>query len=203
MAGDLQNKLSKSELQSKFFSTITGRRDANVSGTGGDVRGMLLAAFGPSRRNADRPNTAAAAKSLGVSQRTVQRWLAGTGRERQRPKTDTMAKIAKRARQASTTKAGRSRALRQTFGTKLPQGLRMSVYAMQGPGDPGYDRLRTVPFDMDDPNLSKAFLNAWVDGGDQGALQWLAKNSADTYQMDEWHFGAVYNVKLEGPYGRE
>jgi hypothetical protein len=190
------------DLRSNFFGTITGRHGADVSG-GGNVGSMLLAAFGPSKRDASRPNTAAAAKSLGVSQRTVQRWLAGAGHERQKPKATTLAKISKRARQASTTKAGRARAVAQTFGKKLPTGMRMKVYGMQGPGDPSYDRLRTVNFDLDDPNLSKGFLNAWVDGGDQGALRWLSDNAEETYGMDGWHFGRVDDVDMLGPYGRD
>ena len=75
-----------SDLRGKLFSAITGR-DADVSGQpGGDLRGMLMAVGGASRRTQSGIDLTKAAKSLGVSRRTVERWVkteqTGTG---QRP----------------------------------------------------------------------------------------------------------------------
>lgn len=189
---------------SKFFSAVTGRQSADISGsTSGSVSGMLLAAFGPSKRNTAKPDTAAAAKSLGVSQRTVQRWIAAENRQHQRPRADTLSKLAKKARQAASTKAGRRRAVAQSLGGKAPRGMRLSLTGVQGPGDPSYDRLRTVNFDLDDPALSQAFLNAYADGGDKGAVTWLEQNADETYNMDGWHIGQVDEVGIFGPYGHD
>ena len=195
------------DRRSSFFRALTGRANADVTGsTGGDVRGMLIAAYGASRRDSSKPDTAAAAKSLGVSQRTVQRWLADPTRQHQRPRTETLNKLTTRARQAATTKRGREKAIRDTLLAKgLPTGMRVSVTGIQGPArDYAYERgMRTCNFDLDDPSLSSGFITAYIDGGDQGAIDWLRDNSDLTYNMDRWYFGEVEDVDIRGPYGRD
>lgn len=192
------------DRRSSFFQALTGRANADVTGSaGGDVRGMLIAAFGTSKRDATKPDTAAAAKSLGVSQRTVQRWLADPTRQHQRPRTETLKKLTTRARQAATTKRGREKAIRDTLLAKgLPTGMRVSVTGQQGP-ERAYARFRTANFDLDDPSLSSGFVTAYIDGGDQGAIDWLRDNSDLTYNMDRWYFGEVEDVDIRGPYGRD
>jgi hypothetical protein len=192
------------DSRSSFFQALTGRSGADVSGSStGDVRGMLIAAFGSSRRDAAKPDTAAAAKSLGVSQRTVQRWLADPTRQHQRPRTETLGRLATKARQAATTKRGRQKAIKDTLLSKgLPTGMRVSVTGQQGP-ERAYARFRTAAFDLDDPSLSSGFVTAYVDGGDQGAIDWLRDNSDLTYNMDRWYFGDIDDVDIRGPYGRD
>ena len=64
-----------SDLRGKLFTALTGR-DADVSGqAGGDLRGMLMAVGGASRRTKSGIDLTKAAKSLGVSRRTVERWV--------------------------------------------------------------------------------------------------------------------------------
>jgi hypothetical protein len=193
------------DRRSSFFQALTGRAGADVSGTaGGDVRGMLIAAYGASHRDPAKPDTAAAAKSLGVSQRTVQRWLADPTRQQHyRPRADLLTKLSTRARQAATTKRGREKAIKDTLLAKgLPTGMRVSVTGQQGP-ERAYARFRTANFDLDDPSLSYGFVTAYIDGGDQGAIDWLRDNSDLTYNMDRWHFGDVEDVEIRGPYGRD
>lgn len=43
----------------------------------------------------------------------------------------------------------------------------------------------------------------YIDGGDQGAIDWLRDNSDLTYHMDRWYFGDVEDVEIRGPYGRD
>lgn len=191
------------DLRGKVFSALTGRRNADVSGSSrGDLRGQLVAAFGSSKRDASKPDTAAAAKGLGVSQRTVQRWLAPSSKQHQKPKAETLKKLTTRARQAATTKTGRARALAQTLTAKgVPPAMRFTVAGNQGT-EPQYHRPRTVNFDLDDPQHAQAFIDAYVDGGEQGALDYLAKNADEIYGVPGWSFGDVTNVDLSGPYGR-
>ncbi|MEN0070587.1 MAG: hypothetical protein AAGC63_06215 [Propionicimonas sp.] len=190
-----------------LFQSITGRAGADLSGAAdGDLRGQLLAAFGPSRRDDTRPDTRAAAKGLGVSQRTVERWLADPARQHYRPRAATQKKIATRSRQASTTKRGRERAVRQaqkaqkgTVGTGAT--MRVSLTGDQGP-EAAYARFRSTNFDLDDPRLSQGFVQAYIDGGDRGAIAYLRNNADEAYGMDRWYFGDMTQVEAQGPYGR-
>ncbi|WP_298462682.1 hypothetical protein [uncultured Cellulomonas sp.] len=167
------------------------------------MRGMLIAAYGASRRDSSKPDTAAAAKSLGVSQRTVQRWLADPTRQHQAPRAATLHKLTTKARQAATTKRGRAQAIKQRPGG-TPPAMRVSVTGEQGPRPgPGYTRYRTANFDLADPTLSQGFINAYVDRGEAGAMQWLKDNADQTYNVDRWHFDNVDDVNIRGEYGRD
>ena len=84
-AGFKDNLEADEHRRSSLFRGLTGRQGADVSGKAGtspDLRGMLLAAYGPGARGG--VNTAAAAQDLGVSRRTVERWVAPEGRQRAR-----------------------------------------------------------------------------------------------------------------------
>ena len=101
-----------SDLRGKLFAALTGRQ-VDVSGTAGaDLRGQLMAVGGPSGRTKSGIDLTKAAKGLGVSRRTVERWVkteqTGDG---QRPSPGHAKKLATKARQAATTKAGRKAAL--------------------------------------------------------------------------------------------
>ena len=96
------------DLRTSLFSMLTGRQ-ADVSGqVGGDVRGMLMAVGGASSRTKSGIDLTRAAGKLGVSRRTVERWVktAQTG-SGQRPSSQHAKTLATKARQAATTKAGR------------------------------------------------------------------------------------------------
>lgn len=193
-----------SDLRGKIFAALTGGQ-ADVSGkAGGDVRGMLLAVGGPSSKTKSGIDLSKAAKSLGVSRRTVERWVktaqTGTG---QRPSAKHAVDLAKKARQAATTKAGRKAALggstlRQAVTTR---GARVSITALQGPHAAGRDymRPRTTQLDLD-PADAEAMLTAWENGGEKGFMTWATGQWGREY-LDDWKFGDVDAIQVERPYG--
>src|SRR4051794_29802263 len=98
-------KAPASYLRGKVFNLLTGMQ-ADVSGSPqGDLRGMLLAVGGTSSKTRSGIDLTGAAAKLGVSRRTVERWVrtsqTGTG---QRPSAAHLTNLAKQARQAATTK---------------------------------------------------------------------------------------------------
>lgn len=192
------------DLRSKIFSALTGRT-ADVSGkTGGDLRGMLMAVGGPSSKTRSGIDLTNAARSLGVSRRTVERWVrtAQTG-SGQRPSATHATSLAKQARQAATTKAGRRAALatssmRQAIGSR---GARLTVDATQGPHAAGQDYMRRRVTQLDlDPADAEAMMTAWENGGEKGFMSWATSHWGSEY-LDDWKFGSVEKIELERPYG--
>lgn len=186
-----------------FFSALSRRSGADVSGTPqGDLRGMLLAAFGSSRRDPSRPDTRAAAAALGVTQRTVQRWLAGPERERSKPKPQTLAQIAQASRKAATTKAGRRAAIAATRKDSriARRGMRIVIHGIQGlQQGPDYERDRKTVMQLT-PENSNGFFDAYESGGENGALSFLVDHCDEVYGVDSWYFGEIKGIDL-GPMG--
>lgn len=191
MARDQQHR-----LRGQIFSAVTGQA-ADVSGRpGGDLRGMLMAVGGPSARTRSGIDLTRAAKALGVSRRTAERWTAGT----QAPSPGVARTLARRARQAATTKAGRRAALaasptRQAIASR---GARLSITAVQGPHTRDYMRARTTQLDLD-PADAQAMLDAWEQGGEKGFMTWATNHWGQDY-LDDWRFGDVDDVTVESPY---
>lgn len=193
-----------SDLRGKLFTALTGR-DADVSGqTGGDLRGMLMAVGGASRRTKSGIDLTKAAKSLGVSRRTVERWVkteqTGAG---QRPSAQHAKSLATKARQAATTKAGRRAALagssmRQAIASR---GARLAITGLQGPHAAGRDymRNRTTQLELD-PADAEAMMDAWENGGEKGFMTWATGHWGNEY-LDDWKFDAVDAIDIERPYG--
>lgn len=193
--------LAQNDTRNAFFRALTGQGGADVQG--GSLKGMLLAAFGGSKKDRDRPDTAAAAKGLGVSQRTVQRWLAGEGHQRQLPRPTTMKKLTTRARQAASTRAGRARALADARHQLTRRGFQIRISGVQGPQPgPDYMRPRTTGMNLDDPQLAAGFLDAWERGGDAGAQRYLIDQQV---YYDTWAFESIDDIAiLPGqPYGSD
>ena len=180
------------QTRGSIFAGLTGRRGGDVSGGGeGSVRDQLLAAYGPGRR-AGTVNTAAAAKDLGVTQRTVQRWITGAGERIRAPRAGTAKKLQTRSRQAATTKRGRAKAIAGRRGDKYSRyGGLLKVRGDQGTrGNTGYYfRFRTTAVELS-PEEVEELRTAWVDGGDQGAAGWLQAAWGDKY-VDDWNFGSI------------
>jgi transposase len=181
-------------LGSAIYSSVIGSGDKvpNVSGKG-DIVGMLLAVGGSSSRTASGIDTARAAKRLGVSPRTVQRWLhtAKTG-QGQHPSGENAKKLVTKSRQAATTKRGRQAALaRSGARTRLARGATVSMDGWQGPGsskDP-YGRDRVTSFTLD-PEDVEHMLNAWEDGGQEGFLSWVSNHWSEQKDYPpNWTFG--------------
>lgn len=193
------------DRRSTIFGAVTGLQ-ADVSGrTEGDLRGMLLAVGGPSSRTRSGINLTRAAAALAVSRRTVERWMqtaqTGTG---QRPSVENATSLARQARQAATTQAGRRAALAGTSTRQaITRGARLTITASQGPRASGqsYLRFRTTQLELD-PASAEAMLDAWERGGDRGFMTW-ATGHWDQEYVPDWEFGSVSEVDLEHPSGGE
>lgn len=191
-----------------LFQGLSGRSGADVSGevapgTAPNLRGMLLAAFGPGTRGGEI-DTRTAAKKLGVSQRTVERWVRGDIRQ---PKPETLGKLVKASRQAATTKAGRARAIKAVrdskAGKKLQKyGGKITVSGRQGTAskDGWYIRQtkRTIPADQDNlaPEKIEGLWQAYIDGGDQGASAYLT-DLADQHYLPGWTYETIDGIDIE------
>lgn len=191
-------------LRSTLFTSLSGLSGAAPDASG-DLRGKLLAIGGASSRTRSGIDLTRAAQRLGVTRRTVERWVksaSGEGGQAQKPSVTHAQTIARRARQAATTKAGRKAALadrRQAMGRR---GARLSITAMQGPRDPVYRRLRTVAVDLD-PDQLERMIDAYEAGGDRGFMNWATNHlghddgSGLPGYVEEWQFGHVSDVDLD------
>jgi hypothetical protein len=187
------------DLRQTLFGALTGRAGEVTGRPDGDLRGMLQAAFGEGRRPGG-VNTRAAAESLGVTQRTVQRWLAGAGRQRHRANPEHLRAIAARARQAATTQRGRRAALGAVRQGPLPRhGARLTIRGEQGPSRAGrdYRRFRKVDL-MLSPEDVDAALSAYERGGDRGFVTWL-EGHADQEYVNDWGFDRIENLEMRDP----
>lgn len=187
------------DLRSTLFAALSGRTGADASGrTTGDVRGMLLAAYGEGRRGG--VNTRAAAQDLGVSQRTVQRWLAAPGRQRSRPSAGHLRSLATRARQAATTRRGRQAAIAQARKSSMSRyGAKLVVRGDQGPTAQGrqYRRHRKIDLVLD-PDAVEAMWSAYEQSGDRGVVSWL-ESYADQQYVANWGFDSITGLELGDP----
>lgn len=179
-------------LRERLFSFMTGRQGV-TGASAGDVRAEMITAFGSSKRDPDRPDTAAVAKALGVSQRSVQRWLKGGGM-----KTDHASQLQRTARQAMTTKRGRARAMQaaRKAGTAQKPAGRTAITLAGHQGvtsslDHNY-RMREASVGITDADVT-AMQNAWVEGGEHGAAAWLHSHY-DQHYTDQWHIRSIEDL---------
>lgn len=177
------------DTRTALFTFLTGR-DGAAGALTGDRAGQMIAAFGASHRDPTRPDTAAAAKAMGVSTRSVQRWLAGAGMRPAHAQT-----LTAKARQAFTTKRGRERVLRGTTGQAMPRGRNaITISGVQGvvSGDTGNYRPRTttVPMSEDDWTGLRA---AWAEHGEAGGLIALQEIYARNY-CEGWQFESIEKI---------
>ncbi|MFH8253013.1 helix-turn-helix domain-containing protein [Microbacterium sp. B2969] len=137
-------------------------------------------------------STADAAKALGVSQRTVQRWLKGV----HTPKQTVMNNLKKKARQAVTTKRGRQQMVRRARANqRIPMGgVKVSVTGTQGPRD--YSRDRTIQQKLT-PEEYENFRSAWAMGGDVAAREYLEAVLSEKY-VDDWKIGKISGMSMNG-----
>lgn len=174
------------------FAGLTGTKAPSADGSA-DMRSMITSVYGKNARGG--PNTAKAAKSLGVSQRTVQRWLKGTNK----PKPATFKKITRRNRQRMTTKRGRSSlAAQMKKSMGKAKHFDINVHGVQGPTpDPkNYSYLRHGNANSElSPEEYEKLLDAWAERGDQGALEFLQNHYSDNY-VDDWHFHGVDGIRV-------
>lgn len=202
MADKLVASLAKDPGRRKsLFTALTGR-DGDVSGKADpqNTEAMLRAAYGTTQRGAIDTKTAAA--DLGVSQRTVQRWVAADTQKRSRPRADRLKALAAKARKAATTQAGRRQAMKDTRSSNRGQrmsrrGANVSITGMQGAGSKKgtYLRNRTISFQLSGAEVDALWL-AYEQGGDQGASDWLTDQAGDKY-LDGWQFETIGDLDMK------
>lgn len=187
------------------ISWLGSESEPSTPGTGGaeasDVAKHLRTLYSTTRtvttpggvkKSVTKISTAEAAKALGVSQRTVQRWLKGV----HNPKQTVMNTLQKKARQAVTTKRGRQQMVRRARANqRIPMGgVKVSVTGTQGPRD--YSRDRTIQQKLT-PEEYENFRSAWAMGGDVAAREYLEAVLSEKY-VDDWKIGKISGMSMNG-----
>lgn len=178
------------QLRARLFNVMTGRDGNPLSGT---VADRLAAAFGPGKRGG-RVNVAAAAKALGVTPRTVQRWVSG---EIRTPRPAKAREIDRRARQAATTKRGRKVAMAQRRAARIsPRGAQLVVGGKMGPGtDLAYQRRRIVRHQLS-PEAIEAMQVAYEEGGHEGLIQRTEEILSSEY-LDDFTISDINDFRID------
>lgn len=182
------------ERRSLFFGALTGRADADVSGKSSNVTGMLRTLYS---RPDGKISTKDAAKGLGVSQRTIQRWVKGE----QAPKAGNLGKLNTAARRAATTKAGRKKAVQAQRHSRLAQrGARLTIRGNQGvPGSnrhgDSYTRFRSASLQLT-PVEYQNLLDAYAEHGDAGLQSYLETEYTDKYGAGTWNVNFISELEL-------
>lgn len=188
-----------SDRRSLFFKAMTGREAAAVSGSKSEsILDML-------KTVAHRPNgtvdTKRAAQELGVSQRTIQRWVKGT----QKPNLQHGKTLQKKSRQVASTKAGRKKAIQESLkGSRkrmAQRGAKITVKGMQGVsgansmGD-DYKRLRSATLNLT-PDQMQDLMHAYAETGDRGIGEYLEKLYSDNYGAGQWNMKWINEINLK------
>jgi len=169
------------------FEFFTGKDFNDVTSS---PKNMLQHLF-PGKSDRHPIDTKLAAARLGVSQRTVQHWIKGDSK----PRPETAKKLADRTRQTVTTKRGRAQMAKRAKAELPGRTRKVSVNGVQGissdPTDMTYNRNGKSHQDLT-PEEQEMFIDAWANGGDQGALDYLTT----VYQRPgeyhaEWRFHGV------------
>lgn len=192
------------KLRNTVFSALTGIA-GDVSGDpGGQLRDMLMAIGGPAKTKSGINLTEVAAE-LGVTRRTVERWVTTDGAERGKPKPATLKTVATKARQAASTARGRVKAMGRmqsgagggsrgaaisTYGAKLTVRAHQGVVA----GGREYLRDRTISMTLN-PDDVAAMQAAYAQGGDKAFVRW-AENHADTTYAAGWGMDRIDSIDL-------
>lgn len=192
-------------LRNTVFGALSGIAGSDVSGErGAQLRDMLMAIGGPAKTKSGINLTEVAAE-LGVTRRTVERWVTTDGTERGKPKPATLKTVATKARQAASTQRGRAKALGRgrsgagagSGGAAISTyGARLTVRAHQGvvAGGREYLRDRTISLSLD-PESVEAMQAAYVQGGDKAFVAW-AENHADMTYAAGWGIDRIDSLDL-------
>jgi len=187
-----------------------------LSGQAGDVSGkvdgplldMLRSVGGQSKRTQSGIDLTAAAAKLGLSRRSVERWV----RSDLKPSADHAMLLAKKSKQAATTQAGRREATAERrVAATAARRVRVSITGMQGPNIPakfrnqdhrdrGYIRLRTTQMVLT-PEDAQAMYDAYERAGHKGFMDWAQQHWGANY-LEDWSFLEVKDVRLDGHDGR-
>lgn len=185
------------------FEGLTGRGDHALDRTDPtDVEAMLMARFSYNYRGEERVNTADAAKFLGVSRRTVQKYLKQGFMPEKSP---SYKKLRLSIRQQVTRKAGRLSAVeqaRQRAAASLEKngGVRLKVYGMQGPPPSSKEDLRRIrnSYHEISGDQFEQMLDAYVDGGEQGMQDWIQDTFAgEGGYLPDWTISSIDRLDIE------
>lgn len=184
-----------SDWRERAFTFITGRDGRGAAD--GDRAAQMIAAFGPSQRDPARPDVRAAAANLGVSPRSVQRWLAGGGMRPQHAQD-----LQRKARQAMTTKRGRARTAKAAGMSTPPPGKNaIRVAGVQGvkSGRDGNYRVRETAVQLDAADLERLH-ELWVEHGEAG-VEAFFHSHWDAHYVAGWHFRSIDDITWDNsPY---
>lgn len=201
------------ERREVLHQAFTGRKlGANRTATT-DVHDMLMTRFGTERRGEQRVDTREAAQRLGVSQRTVQRWL----HDNRMPAGDTHTKLTRMVRrQAQKDAVRRAVATSPTRNAAYQErGASVTISGWQGPdasrrsGESGArrtdyfrDRLATVTIP---PAAYERLFDVYAEQGADGVrdhlLPYFDEQYAGSWQIDtidEFRFGDPDPNRLHG-----
>lgn len=196
------------QLRGTLYSGFTGTTGANPGVDPQDITGLLRTVGGTSPRTRTGIDLTRAARILGVSRRTVERWVrteqTGIG---QRPSAAHRKTLLTRARQTASTKAGRRAALAaaRTSQAAISRGAKLTISGMQGPTSKDYMRDRVTYSELT-PEQLQAALDAYENGGDKGFMAWAAghwddRGDGQPGYMEDWRFGQVTRIGFEFPDG--
>lgn len=169
------------------FEFFTGQDYNEVTSS---PRSMLRHLY-PGKSDRHPIDTKLAAAKLGVSQRTVQHWIKGDSK----PRPTTAKKLTDRTRQTVTTKRGRAQMAKRAKENLPGKTRKVNVHGVQGissdASDMTYNRNGRSGQDLT-PEEQEKLIDAWAEGGDQGALDYLTT----VYQRPgeyhpEWRFHGV------------
>lgn len=181
----------------ELFKNVTGHSHSDITGEAmqNSPRSMLEYLY-PGRTDRQQIDTRLAARRMGVSQRTVQRWA----KENRIPREEPLKKLRTKTRQTVTTKAGRTR-MAKRLRAAAPAAVgnqRIVVHGLQGPTDnphaTGSDRPRYGNANLTmSPEQQAAFYEAWASGGDQAAQEYLT-GLFDGGYVDGWRFHGIDGI---------
>lgn len=166
-----------------LFNAMTGNRKLPS-----DVAGLVKLLGG----------TRQAAASMGVQQRSVQRWITGTAAQRRKPPS------AERVREAArSSPIVRARMMTPTrAGWMRKQGARIQVTGVQGPGRAEYATRRAVggmsSIHPDGATFAPV-VDAFLAGNDEAAVAALNAAIGHAYMHDSgagWHLESVDRMGL-------
>lgn len=174
---------------SSLFARLTGTsRDVDVSGTGDNITGMLMAVGGESKRSSSGINITAAARKLGVHPTTVRRWIKGAQGEvgGSKPRGDHLKSLRRKSKQTTSTKAGRAQVAAAARARYAGQHLKLQITGRQGIAAGGASYLRHTTTEQDlDPEQFERLINAYEAGGDKA----VAAEITRIWQGDDTRYG--------------
>lgn len=193
-------------LRSVLYRGLTGGTQGRPDSD--SVRERLLMVAGPSDRTRSGIDLTRAAAVLGVSRRTLERWVAqerdGTG---QRPSPGNDRQLSTAARKAASTQAGRRAVVARLPRPDPTKQVRLKVSGLQGTARGGryYLRRRDTTVFLSAGSYDR-MLAAYASGGDKGLQAWLTgyysggdQDNPVGYGGGAWHFGDITGLGIDFP----